>query len=239
MLLLLCVRIYECMHACVRHQQAHAVGCFDTADSMCSEDKSLAVGSLRSKEPQYFNRWPLPPVGQYLHAWHSGIIGAMVSDTAGRRVLLDASPQYLMCAAAPPRIQAVIPHARFIMVVRVRPPHCHARLLLRPLPRPARRSPAAVYVATAWQPFTCVRLHLNSSGVNASAHSKAVCSQMLLKLWQGYGERTRYRRSGAISTQRPMWHLLASFLFSELPHFWWRLLLCVCRRIRIAQGKLG
>lgn len=48
----------------------------------------------------------------------------MISDAAGRRVLLDASPQYLMCAAAPPRIQAVVPHAKFIMVVRVRPPQC-------------------------------------------------------------------------------------------------------------------
>lgn len=78
------------------------------------------LGSLRAKEPQYFNRWPLPPVGDYLHAWHSGVVGAMVSDFAGRRVLLDASPQYLMCAAAPPRVQAVLPHSKFIMVVRVR-----------------------------------------------------------------------------------------------------------------------
>eukprot|EP00892_Ulva_mutabilis_P012326 jgi/Ulvmu1/9466/UM052_0034.1 len=85
------------------------------------EDRALAVGSLRAKEPQYFNRWPLPPVGEYLHAWHSGVIGAMISDAAGRRVLLDASPQYLMCAAAPPRIRAAVPHAKFIMVVRDAP----------------------------------------------------------------------------------------------------------------------
>lgn len=89
-------------------------------ECVCREDSALAAGSLRAKEPQYFNRWPLPPVGDYLHAWHSGVIGAMVSDSAGRRVLMDASPQYLMNAAAPARIQAVMPHAKFIMVVRVR-----------------------------------------------------------------------------------------------------------------------
>jgi hypothetical protein len=75
---------------------------------------------LLTKEPQYFNRWPLPSIESYLHAWHSGVVGAMVSDAAGHRVLLDSSPQYLMSAVAPPGVKAAIPHARFVLIVRVR-----------------------------------------------------------------------------------------------------------------------
>ena len=74
----------------------------------CREDADIAAtaspfgAKLRSKEPKYFNRWPLPSSESYLHAWDSGVVGDMMSGAAGERVLLDASPQYLMSAAAPP-----------------------------------------------------------------------------------------------------------------------------------------
>jgi hypothetical protein len=57
----------------------------------------------------------------YLHAWHSGVVGAMMSGAAGHRVLLDASPQYLLTVAAPVRIKAVAPHAKFVLIIRVWP----------------------------------------------------------------------------------------------------------------------
>jgi hypothetical protein len=85
------------------------------------EDKELEYGGFLAKEPQYFNRWPLLTPENYLHAFHSGVVGAMMSGAAGHRVLLDASPQYLMSAQAPPRIKAVVPHAKFVLVIRVRP----------------------------------------------------------------------------------------------------------------------
>lgn len=93
---------------------------------LCSETRELNLTklgqNLLAKEPQYFNRWPLPPVQAYLHAWPPDIIGRMLSGDAGAKVLLDASPQYLMNALAPARIRSVAPHAKFIMIVRVCPP---------------------------------------------------------------------------------------------------------------------
>jgi hypothetical protein len=86
----------------------------------CSHE-SAPFNDLLQKELQYFNRWPLPHPDQYLRTWHSGVVGAMFTRSAGRRVLLDASSQYLMTAAAPPRIKAIVPHAKFVMVVRVCP----------------------------------------------------------------------------------------------------------------------
>ena len=104
-----------------------AGACSRTIRRNCREDADIAAttdpcrAKLLTKEPQYFNRWPLPSAESYLHAWHSGVVGAMLSGAAGERVLLDASPQYLMSAAAPPRVKATVPHARFVLVVRVRP----------------------------------------------------------------------------------------------------------------------
>lgn len=101
----------------------------------CREDADLWAtldpwnAKLKTKEPQYFNRWPLPSIESYLHAWHSGVVGAMVSGAAGERVLLDASPQYMMSAVAPPRVKASIPHARFVLVVRVRNLHSRFAVL--------------------------------------------------------------------------------------------------------------
>lgn len=100
------------------HAQHASHVCREDADIWATKDPWSA--KILTKEPQYFNRWPLPAVEAYLHAWHSGVVGAMVSGAAGQRVLLDASPQYMMSAAAPPRLKAAIPHARFVVLVRVR-----------------------------------------------------------------------------------------------------------------------
>lgn len=86
----------------------------------CREDASIENDTFLSKEPQHFNRWPMMTTEEYLHAWHSGVVGAMMSGSAGHRVLLDASPQYLLTAAAPARIKAAVPHAKFLLVIRVR-----------------------------------------------------------------------------------------------------------------------
>lgn len=75
---------------------------------------------LLSKELKFFNRWPLPPIEDYLHAWNSSLIGDIIAGVATDRVLLDASPQYLMVPAAAPRVKAAVPHAKFLIVVRVR-----------------------------------------------------------------------------------------------------------------------
>ena len=87
---------------------------------MCRQDIIVENMTFLSKEPQHFNRWPMLSTEQYLHAWHSGVLGAMMSGSAGHRVLLDASPQYLMTAAAPARVKAAVPHAKFVVVIRVR-----------------------------------------------------------------------------------------------------------------------
>lgn len=86
---------------------------------MCRENDDIGNSTFQSKEPQHFNRWPMMSTEEYLHAWHSGVVGAMMSASAGDRILLDASPQYLMTAAAPVRIKAVAPHALFVLVIRV------------------------------------------------------------------------------------------------------------------------
>jgi hypothetical protein len=93
---------------------------------LCRKDGSLTGAGFLSKEPQYFSRWPMPPIEEYMHAWHSGVIGDMFAINK-KRVLLDASPQYLMTGPAAPRMKAVVPHARFVMVVRVRMPCMQAR----------------------------------------------------------------------------------------------------------------
>lgn len=83
-------------------------------------------GSVYVKEPQFFNRFPLPPTGNYLGAWNATELAAMRSEVPRRRILYDGSPQYLMTAAAPARIKAAAPHARFVVIVRVRIPHFSA-----------------------------------------------------------------------------------------------------------------
>ena len=72
------------------------------------------------KEPKFFNRWPLQPITAYLRAWDSEVMGDMLAGVSRHQVLLDGTPQYLQCPSAAARIKAAVPHAKFVIVVRVR-----------------------------------------------------------------------------------------------------------------------
>lgn len=107
-------------------------------------------GSDWSKEIHYFDRWPLVPkrLWQYADTFPPPKVRKAIKraeyllDKAGvsvehnsrervlaaaagldhRSVFIDASPEYLMHPGAPPRIKQVLPLARFVIVLRVRPP---------------------------------------------------------------------------------------------------------------------
>jgi hypothetical protein len=140
----------------------------------CREDDDLWGtlspwnAKLQTKEPQFFNRWPLPTIENYLHAWHSGVVGAMLSGAAGQRVLLDASPQYLMSAVAPPRLKASIPHARFVLVVRVRysSPCFHDRKLPKDCSRSMQPAGTCSVTRGGQNPMTDISIDIDDTSVN-------------------------------------------------------------------------
>ena len=47
-------------------------------------------------------------------------------NTLREFALVDATPEYLFNAWSPPRIKAAAPHARFVIVLRVRRRHCQS-----------------------------------------------------------------------------------------------------------------
>lgn len=78
------------------------------------------MANILLKEPKFFNRWPMPPTEWYMHAWNSTTIGEILAGVTKNKVLLDSSPQYLMVPTAAARVKASVPHAKFVIVVRVR-----------------------------------------------------------------------------------------------------------------------
>jgi hypothetical protein len=75
---------------------------------------------LLLKEPKFFNRWPLPEMDSYMHAWDFSTVADILEGFTPDKVLLDGSPQYLMVPSAAARVKAAVPHAKFVVVVRVR-----------------------------------------------------------------------------------------------------------------------
>ena len=72
-----------------------------------------------SKELHFFNRWPMPPTEDFLPCFPANVTqrpGGAMPD----RVLVDGTPDYLFNSVAAPRIKAVVPQARFVVILRVR-----------------------------------------------------------------------------------------------------------------------
>ena len=55
-----------------------------------------------------------------MKGWNATVLGDFLGDTSKSLALYDGSPQTLMSAAAPARIKAAAPHARFVTIIRVR-----------------------------------------------------------------------------------------------------------------------
>ena len=91
------------------------------ADSaLCCRGNNLKGGKI--KEVHYFDAWPLPDFERW-----KAMYPANVSANA---TLVDATASYLYHSWAAARVQRLVPHARFVVLLRVRPWHCaprHAR----------------------------------------------------------------------------------------------------------------
>ena len=76
-----------------------------------------------SKEAHFFNRFP-PPPGNFLNCYDPELVNLPTDLTAEdvNYTLVDGTPDYMFNAMAPPRIKALIPQAKFVLVLRVRNP---------------------------------------------------------------------------------------------------------------------
>ena len=83
------------------------------------------------KELQFFNTWPARNTSEFLSMWPPHELRAM-RDGSSRKFLFDATPEYLLNAAVPPRMKQMVPQAKIVIVLRVRP---------RPPPCPPARPP--------------------------------------------------------------------------------------------------
>lgn len=86
------------------------------------------------KELHFFNRWPPLPTNSFPMLWRreagdrqapnrSKYIRAMQDQDVHLPhsfAMLDATPEYLFNAWSPARIKAAVPHARIVLVLRVR-----------------------------------------------------------------------------------------------------------------------
>ena len=76
-------------------------------------------------------RWERWNTAGYLAHWQRSVIAAQAPRLAnGTAVLSEATPDYLPNFAAAPRARAIMPHARFVVVLRVRPLHPPFEMLL-------------------------------------------------------------------------------------------------------------
>lgn len=95
------------------------------------------------KEVHFFDQWPLGPSTEYINCFPKKRRVAALAG-ASRAVFLDASPEYLFTPAAAPRVQKILPNAKFVIVLRVRlGPHlptpftASCRRAHSPMPQPA------------------------------------------------------------------------------------------------------
>ena len=71
---------------------------------------------VKMKEVHFFDSWPLPAFAD----WQDLYMQSNDSQPAAQRVWVDATASLLHEPWAPARIQALVPHARFVMLLRVR-----------------------------------------------------------------------------------------------------------------------
>jgi hypothetical protein len=70
----------------------------------------------------FFNRWPLPSTQDFLECYPNG--GDPEWALQKQFALVDATPEYLFNSMAAPRMQAVVPQAKFVIILRVRAFRC-------------------------------------------------------------------------------------------------------------------
>ena len=70
----------------------------------------------------FFNRWPLPspPKREFLRCFPSRTWNIANMPDPNNFTLVDATPDYMFNAMAPPRIKAIWPNAKFLVLLRVR-----------------------------------------------------------------------------------------------------------------------
>eukprot|EP00892_Ulva_mutabilis_P006828 jgi/Ulvmu1/4517/UM002_0243.1 len=70
-----------------------------------------------SNELHFFDRWPMPPANAFLDSFPSeGVVRQ--KNQPLRKALFDATPDYLFNSVAAPRIKALLPAAKFVVVLR-------------------------------------------------------------------------------------------------------------------------
>ena len=77
-----------------------------------------------SKEVHFFNRWPLPPADEFLKCFPNSEQPDW--SLQNQLALVDATPEYLFNSVAAPRVKAIVPQAKFVVILRV----CFACLTL-------------------------------------------------------------------------------------------------------------
>lgn len=71
------------------------------------------------KEVHFFDQWPLGSASDYINCFpQDRRVAALALTTPA--VFVDASPEYLLTPAAAPRAAQIIPHAKIVIILRVR-----------------------------------------------------------------------------------------------------------------------
>eukprot|EP00892_Ulva_mutabilis_P004466 jgi/Ulvmu1/2391/UM131_0002.1 len=68
------------------------------------------------KEVHFFDSWPIGTTQEYLECFSEE--HRQEAHEGHPHVLVDASPAYLYTAAAAPRVKRVVPHAKFVIILR-------------------------------------------------------------------------------------------------------------------------
>ena len=100
----------------------HHLQCLDRIESHSKQHKSepsmcsgIKEGDKVNKEVDFFNIWPLPTAEDKSFLSYFPDAGSIPEGST----LIDGTPLYLRTAMAAPRIQAMVPHAKFVVVLRV------------------------------------------------------------------------------------------------------------------------
>ena len=72
-----------------------------------------------NKEVRFFNSLPLGTSQEYLDLFSEKKLRRALYDIPS--VFLDSTPNYLFSPTAAPRVKQMVPHAKFVVVLRVRP----------------------------------------------------------------------------------------------------------------------
>lgn len=65
----------------------------------------------------FFDQWPAANGRDYIACFPTSVRTAALAGK--EHVLLDASPEYMLTPVAAPRVQRLVPHARFVIILRV------------------------------------------------------------------------------------------------------------------------